>query len=1181
DRLQSLAVFDEALKTFHAGRQALGDRGWQEHPTLCLALCTGAVRSAVVVSQTEKVERFAREIIDNAPLEAVSTAVLCLAEQHTQQGQFAETLRVTDSYLKRIGRPTLPERTGPLRILWSFIRTVSLLGLRPAEKLASMPRNTDPKIVTAHEIMLAQGPAHLEATPQVVPLGIMRDLRTSLVDGVTPFNALTWVGLGVIATKILPDKSIGLRFARLGLARMKEMDTVHPLSTGAFFFHAILEHLDTPFHELIAPLDRLAMSGPASTTRRIAVQAATAADFTRLVCCVPLDEMHLQTKKTLQFIEHNRQFDRSSYQKPLISHIALLQGRPLQHDLEEASSWYAGLLDKQLTLLRALIFDEPEQALQINTLIQDVPTTITSPIHLFSALYGGVALLDGVSRGLLSWSAVRSQVARSRRQMRSWSRQVPSRRWHLAWLDALILEAKGRPDTALHKLGFVIEDAERAGRISDVALMADMAARTCTRHGQHRRAEGWRALAIQTYKRWGATARVAQLSALQSEKTAPTPPTERRPFLVDFDLRSVLKASRALSEERIYSKLLDKLVRSLLENAGATHGALIRCDEGEARVAVEMSVENELDAVVEEPLLSDSTLPIALIEGVLETGEVVLLGDASLEGSWDGADACPRSVLCAPVMRSGMIQGAIYLENRLIAGCFNAARLEAVQLLAGQAAISMENARLINNLEATVQQRTAELSEAQKRAEVASQAKSNFLANMSHELRTPLNAIMGYAQILQQSSTLSTSQRDGLKTIYESGTHLLGLIEDVLDTAKIEAGRLELVVGEVAIGRLAENIIQLLELRARRKGLRLTLRVDPSLPQRVEADEKRLRQVLLNLVGNAVKFTAQGEVVLEIRLTAEGLVRFQIRDTGPGIEPEALQRIFTPFEQAGDAGQRAAGSGLGLAISEQLVRLMGGRIEVHSTTGADSGSVFWFEIPLQAMQGGTSPAGPKAPPTIAGYLGPRKRILVVDDRKLNRMVVLDMLEPLGFDIQLAVDGQEAVHCVQQQRPDVVLMDLNMPVMDGFEATRRILRLPEPPTVIAVSSSIMALTNSKERRAMFSDFIPKPVVYSQLLVALASHLSLTWTHQSDDPDEPAPPQAEASQPVVLPPLDALVAMHRLAFLGNLPRLTRHAEALAAEDPRLGPFVAQITVLARELNDPAIIALLEPHLPANQT
>lgn len=409
-----------------------------------------------------------------------------------------------------------------------------------------------------------------------------------------------------------------------------------------------------------------------------------------------------------------------------------------------------------------------------------------------------------------------------------------------------------------------------------------------------------------------------------------------------------------------------------------------------------------------------------------------------------------------------------------------------------------------DRLEDLVRERTQELLIAKDRAEVASQAKSAFLTRMSHELRTPLNAILGYTQLFKIDKSLNERQQQGIDIIHNSGEHLLMLIIDILDLSQIEAGKTVLHPVPVILAPFLSGLADIIRIRAVDKNLSLDLDIDQTLPPLVQVDEKRLRQVLLNLLSNAVKFTDKGGVTLRVHAVAHSepdrvghaSIRFEVRDTGAGIPKHELERIFEPFEQAGDARSRAAGTGLGLAICRQLVRLMGGEVRVDSAPG--EGSNFWFQLrlPIAAPQ---APAGAEPPlkpgSHASGYEGPRRTVLVVDDVQANRQVLVSMLQELGLHVIEAANGQQALAQVQAGAPDLILMDQAMPMMDGLEATRLLrrsyssARLP----ILALSAHVSAQDRAQALEAGADGFLIKPVDREQLLAWISGSLGLRWTH----------------------------------------------------------------------------------------
>ena len=471
-----------------------------------------------------------------------------------------------------------------------------------------------------------------------------------------------------------------------------------------------------------------------------------------------------------------------------------------------------------------------------------------------------------------------------------------------------------------------------------------------------------------------------------------------------------------------------------------------------------------------------------------------------------------------------------------------------------------------------VKERTAELEVAKEKAEAANNAKSAFLASVSHDLRTPLNGILGYVQILKKTKGLSVEKLEsGLDVIQQSGDHLLTLINDILELSRIEAGKLELMPAEVHVPSFLSGIADIIRIKAEQKGLEFVLAAAHNLPESVRADERRLRQVLLNLLDNAVKFTDQGKIVLQVdTLSAndsEARLRFQVSDTGVGMSPEQLGRIFQPFVQVGDIHHRAAGMGLGLAICRRLVNLMRGEIQVRSETG--KGTAFWFELNVPLTKAVARSADVEL---AVGYSGPRKRVLVVDDVPENRAMLTDFLGTLGFDIAEAENGEEGLKRASEVRPDVVLMDGMMPVMDGLEATRRLRQTPgfEELPIIGVSASASGSDAAAHLTAGANAFLTKPIAFPRLLAKMGTLMKIEWEYES-----PAVETAKSAveEELVLPPHEELAILHELAVFGSMYEIDERAQQLADLDERYRPLANRLHKLAAGFQTKAIRVLIE--------
>lgn len=467
-----------------------------------------------------------------------------------------------------------------------------------------------------------------------------------------------------------------------------------------------------------------------------------------------------------------------------------------------------------------------------------------------------------------------------------------------------------------------------------------------------------------------------------------------------------------------------------------------------------------------------------------------------------------RAYIIVPIFCSARLWGLLAVYQNSHPRQWVDTEIRMVVQIGAQLGVAIQQAELLTQ----TQQQSTELKEAKEAADAANRAKSEFLANMSHELRTPLNAILGFTQVMNRDRSISRDHQEYLDIISRSGEHLLELINDILEMSKIEAGRIALYKNEFDLYCLLDSLEEMLQLKAQNKGLELIFERTNNVPRYIKTDESKLRQILINLLGNALKFTEIGRVILRVFVIGDNPleialnstqnqlnIQFEVVDTGPGIAPEDYQKLFEAFGQTSTGVKSGQGTGLGLPISQKFVQMMGGEITVSSQLG--EGSTFTFYIQAETAKETENKAINQFPKKIIVGLAPNQptyRILVAEDRPNNRLLLTKMLGSLGFEMMEAEDGQQALNLWEGWQPHLILMDMRMPVMDGYEATKKIkTHLKGQATVII---ALTASAFEEDRKVILStgcdDFVRKPFREEELLTKIGKHLGVKYLYEEE-------------------------------------------------------------------------------------
>ncbi|MBE9109776.1 AAA family ATPase [Nodosilinea sp. LEGE 07298] len=1283
-KAKAAAAYDSALRYLRVGLDLLPATSWQQQYNLTLALHESAAESAYLNGDFEQMDTWIALALERvrSPIHTMKVYEVKIQACMAQVKQ-REAVQIGLQALEHLGI-TIPESPSGADIQQTLAHTAATLVGKSADDLLNLPPMSDSERLAAVRMLTSLGSPCYQAAPHLFPLVICEQVNLSVTYGSSPFAAYGYVCYGVILNGILQDIEAAYQFGNLALRVIETFNAVELKASVSFVAGACTLHGKVHVRDTLSLLWDGYQSGLENGQFEYGGYAAIQHCHHAYLMGQDLSQLAPEMAAISNALAQLKQDNTLGWNQIVQQAVLNLTGSPdqssdqsceqpyrLQGDIYQedvalplltAGNDRTGLHYLYLNkLILSYLFGQYGQALddaaQAEQYLDGVKAFLVVPVFYF---YDSLAQLaqvapepvsgagSGAGSGESILSAVLSKVEQNQAQLRRWADHAPMNFEHkYALVEAERARVLGQPWQAMEHYDRAIAAAREQGYSQEEALANERAAEFYLAAGRDKVAQVYLAEAYYGYLRWGAIAKAQQLEtqhpqllASASGREAIAAPsrvtnTKSTSGFQGFDLATVMKASQALSGEIVLNDLLAQLMQIVLENAGAEQGLLLLESAGQLVIRASGKVGD--DAIVHqgEAELSPatdaaSTLPLSVVNYVARTQAALVLNNATGEDLFASDPYIqaqqPKSVLCAPILHQGQLTGMLYLENNLTTGAFTPDRLEVLQLLAGQAAISIENARLYGDLEeanrtleANVAARTLELQQnnvylqqeiqerqrAEEAAMVASRAKSEFLANMSHELRTPLNGILGYSQVLKKHQTLTEQQQTGLNVIHQCGEYLLTLINDVLDLSKIEARKMELHPNPFHLPHFLENVLEICRVRASQKQITLNYEVLSALPQFVEADEKRLQQVLINLLGNAVKFTETGRVTLTVGyahqwpagadeqhqpegVSTAGSIRFQIEDTGIGIAPEQLAQIFDPFYCAPEPDRRSEGTGLGLAISRQLVQLMGSDIYVTSALG--QGSRFWFDLNLLVSQRDSRIQG-QVRQAIAGYRGDRRSVLVVDDKDYNRAVLINFLVPLGFRVLEAADGQTGLEQARQHRPDAVLVDLVMPLMDGFEMTRRLRKSPELQAikVIAVSASVLALDQRLSQEAQCDAFLPKPVNEAALLKTLQTHLGLDWVYEAPDSasqpasdlsSQPAAPEPSADLPfssAAIPPASELSALLDLAHRGDLKGVVAHTQRLEALNPQWATFTTQLRQLAMGYKGRQAIALIQRYQP----